>query len=171
MDVPKNGKKHPLIVMAEKGKRVVAGILMVLMFVLLGIAVVELMWVPLTLVIPGLPGGTDSLLMSEAELLSIFGVFLSVLIALELVETVEVYFKDHEIHAEIVLLVALIALAQEGRPARPEQVRAAHHPRPGGALHRPCRSLHRDPLGEGNSARNATTASSPSSHPTTRRHV
>lgn len=113
MDVPKNGKKHPLIVMAEKGKRVVAGVLMVLMFVILGIAVVELMWVPLTLVIPGLPGGTDNLLMSEAELLNTFGVFLSVLIALELVETVEVYFKDNEIHAEIVLLVALIALARK----------------------------------------------------------
>jgi len=109
----KDGDKHPLIVMAERGKRIVAGVLMVLMFVVLGIAVVELTWVPLTLVFPALPGGTDSLIMSEAELLNTFGVFLSVLIALELVETVEVYFKDNEIHAEIVLLVALIALARK----------------------------------------------------------
>jgi uncharacterized membrane protein (DUF373 family) len=113
VEVPKDGKKHPLIVMAEKGKRLVAGVLMVLMFIVLGIAVIELTWVPLTLVFPGLPGGTDSLIMSEAELLNTFGVFLSVLIALELVETVEVYFKDNEIHAEIVLLVALIALARK----------------------------------------------------------
>jgi uncharacterized membrane protein (DUF373 family) len=113
MELPRDGKKHPLLVFAEQGKRVVAGVLMVLMFVVLGIAVVELMWVPLTIVFPGLPGGTNSLLMSEAELLSTFGLFLSVLIALELVETVEVYFKDNEIHAEIVLLVALIALARK----------------------------------------------------------
>ena len=113
MNLIKDGDKHPLIVMAERGKRIVAGVLMVLMFVVLGIAVVELTWVPLTLVFPALPGGTDSLIMSEAELLNTFGVFLSVLIALELVETVEVYFKDNEIHAEIVLLVALIALARK----------------------------------------------------------
>ena len=62
---------------------------------------------------PWLPGGADSLLLSEQELLGIFGVFLSVLIAVELVETVEVYFKDNEVHAEIVLLVALIALARK----------------------------------------------------------
>jgi uncharacterized membrane protein (DUF373 family) len=105
------GKKHPLIVMAEKGKRIIAGILLIMMFVLLSIAVLELIWLPLTLAMPWIPGG--DLLLSEAELLGIFGVFLSVLIALELVETVEVYFKDHEVHAEIVLLVAMIALARK----------------------------------------------------------
>ncbi len=60
---------------------------------------------------PWLPGG--DLLLSEQELLGAFGVFLSVLIAVELVETVEVYFKDNQVHAEIVLLVALIALARK----------------------------------------------------------
>jgi len=106
-------KKHPLIVVAEKGKRIIAGILLILMFVVLGVAVVELVWVPLTLAFPGLPGGQDSLFLTEAQLLSIFGLFLSVLIALELVETVEVYFKDREVHAEIVILVAMIALARK----------------------------------------------------------
>jgi len=108
---PTPSKKHPLIIMAEKGKRIIAGILLVMMFILLGIAVLELFWVPLTLAIPGLPGG--SAILSEAELLGAFGIFLSVLIALELVETVEVYFKDHQVHAEIVLLVAMIALARK----------------------------------------------------------
>jgi uncharacterized membrane protein (DUF373 family) len=111
VEQPTPGKKHPLIVVAEKGKRIVAGVLLILMFVLLGIAVLELIWVPLTLVIPALPGG--DLLLSESELLGAFGVFLSVLIALELVETVEVYFKDREVHAEIVILVAMIALARK----------------------------------------------------------
>lgn len=106
-------KQHPLILVAEKGKRIVAGVLLIMMFIVLGIAVVELIYVPLATVIPALPGGKDSLFMTEAELLGIFGLFLSVLIALELVETVEVYFKDREIHAEIVILVAIIALARK----------------------------------------------------------
>ena len=113
MEEPKNGKKHPLIVVAEKGKRIIAGVLLVMMLVLLGVAVLELVWLPLTIAIPALPGDANSLILTEQELLDIFGVFLSVLIALELVETVEVYFKDHEVHAEIVLLVALIAIARK----------------------------------------------------------
>jgi uncharacterized membrane protein (DUF373 family) len=111
VEQPTPGKKHPLIVVAERGKRIVAGVLLIMMFILLGIAVLELIWVPLTLVIPALPRG--DLLLSESELLGAFGVFLSVLIALELVETVEVYFKDREVHAEIVILVAMIALARK----------------------------------------------------------
>jgi uncharacterized membrane protein (DUF373 family) len=77
------------------------------------VAVIELVWVPLATLFPGLPGGAGSVLMTEKQMLDTFGVFLSVLIAMELVETVEVYFKDHEVHAEIVLLVALIAIARK----------------------------------------------------------
>jgi len=106
-------KKHPLIVVAEKGKRAVAGILLVMMFGVLALAVVELVWIPIAYVVPGLPDGQQAVFLSEAELLGIFGFFLSVLIALELIETVEVYFKDNEIHAEIVILVAMIALARK----------------------------------------------------------
>ena len=106
-------KKHPLIIVAEKGKRVVAGILLVMMFGVLALAVIELVWIPIAFVIPGLPNGPEAIFLSEAELLGIFGFFLSVLIALELIETVEVYFKDNEIHAEIVILVAMIALARK----------------------------------------------------------
>jgi uncharacterized membrane protein (DUF373 family) len=113
LEQPKDDQKHPLIRVAEKGKRIVAGVLLVMMFVVLGIAVLELIWVPLALAFPVLTFGRESLLLTEAQLLDTFGLFLSVLIALELVETVEVYFKDHEVHAEIVILVAMIALARK----------------------------------------------------------
>jgi uncharacterized membrane protein (DUF373 family) len=43
----------------------------------------------------------------------LLGLFLSVLIALELIETVEVYFRQNSIHVEIVVLVAIIALARK----------------------------------------------------------
>jgi uncharacterized membrane protein (DUF373 family) len=107
------GKENALIALADKVKRVIAGVLLVLMFGLLMIAVAELVWIPLTMVFPGLPGGAEHVLLTEAQLLGAFGVFLSVLIALELVETVEVYFRDNEVHAEIVLLVAMIAIARK----------------------------------------------------------
>jgi uncharacterized membrane protein (DUF373 family) len=113
VEQPTEGKKNTLVSLVEKGKRVVAGVLLVLMFIVLIVAVIELVWVPLATLFPGLPGGAGSVLMTEKQMLDTFGVFLSVLIAMELVETVEVYFKDHEVHAEIVLLVALIAIARK----------------------------------------------------------
>ena len=113
MDEQATETRHPLIVLAETGKKAVAGVLLILMFIVLAIAVLEMIWVPLSIMIPALPGSQDSLILTEAQLLSTFGLFLSVLIALELVETVEVYFKDHEVHAEIVILVAMIAVARK----------------------------------------------------------
>jgi uncharacterized membrane protein (DUF373 family) len=113
METPSIERKHRLIVAAEKVKRVVAGVLLILMFVVLAIVVIELFWIPLTVLFPALPGGAGNVLLSETQMLDTFGIFLSVLIALELVETVEVYFKKNEVHVEIVILVALIALARK----------------------------------------------------------
>ena len=106
-------KKHPIIRLAEKGKRAIAGVLLVLMFILLSVSVIELVYAFVVTAFPSIGSLENGLLLSEAQLLSTFGIFLSVLIALELVETVEVYFKDHSIHAEIVVLVAIIALARK----------------------------------------------------------
>lgn len=47
------------------------------------------------------------------ELFRIFGFFFIILIGFELVETVEMYFKDNVIHAEVVLLVAVIAVSRK----------------------------------------------------------
>ena len=47
------------------------------------------------------------------ELLEIFGFFLLVLIGLELLETIKAYLKTHVIHVEVVLEVALIAIARK----------------------------------------------------------
>jgi len=44
---------------------------------------------------------------------SVFGLFFSILIGLELFETVKVYLKDNIFHAEIILLVAIIAVARK----------------------------------------------------------
>ncbi len=47
------------------------------------------------------------------EILEVFGVFLLVLIGIELFETMEIYIKENIVHIEVVLTVALIALARK----------------------------------------------------------
>ncbi|PLX00038.1 MAG: phosphate-starvation-inducible E-like protein [Marinilabiliales bacterium] len=47
------------------------------------------------------------------DILHIFGLFFNVLIGLELFETVKLYLKENVFHAEIILLVGLIAVARK----------------------------------------------------------
>ena len=57
---------------------------------------------------------TDDVIFLEIdELFRIFGFFFIILIGFELIETVEMYFKDNIIHAEVVLLVAVIAVSRK----------------------------------------------------------
>ncbi|MDP2216981.1 MAG: phosphate-starvation-inducible PsiE family protein [Methanolobus sp.] len=50
---------------------------------------------------------------SANDLLELFGFFLLVLIGLELLHTLKTYALEHTIHAEVVLFVALIAIARK----------------------------------------------------------
>ena len=52
-------------------------------------------------------------LLEITELLDIFGFFMLILIGVELLETIRAYLDDHEVHVEIVLEVALIAVARK----------------------------------------------------------
>jgi len=47
------------------------------------------------------------------EMLEVFGFFLMVLIGLELIETIKAYLEEDRIHAEIVFLVALVAVSRK----------------------------------------------------------
>ena len=47
------------------------------------------------------------------ELIDIFSFFLAILIGVELLETLKAYARDHKLHAEIVLLTAVIAIARK----------------------------------------------------------
>lgn len=48
-----------------------------------------------------------------AELLDIFGLFLMILIGLELMTSIQMYLKDHAVHAEMMFLVALTAVTRK----------------------------------------------------------
>jgi uncharacterized membrane protein (DUF373 family) len=47
------------------------------------------------------------------EILELFGFFMLVLIGLELLETIRAYYVEHTFHAEIVINVAMIAIARK----------------------------------------------------------
>ena len=47
------------------------------------------------------------------ELVQIFGVFLNVLIGIELFETVKLYLKENVFHGEVILIVGLIAISRK----------------------------------------------------------
>jgi len=55
----------------------------------------------------------NALLVDLDNLLNVFGIFLLVLIGIELLDTIKVYFKENVIHVEVVILVALIAIARK----------------------------------------------------------
>jgi uncharacterized membrane protein (DUF373 family) len=79
-----------------------------MMAVIILLSTVELGWLILKDIITPpyvLPGITD--------LLDIFGFFLLILIGLELLETIRAYLAEHVVHVEIVLEVALIAVARK----------------------------------------------------------
>ncbi|HZU85870.1 MAG TPA: phosphate-starvation-inducible PsiE family protein, partial [Anaerolineaceae bacterium] len=54
-----------------------------------------------------------SYLLDINELLDVFGFFMLILIGVELLETIRAYLNEHEVHVEIVLEVALIAVARK----------------------------------------------------------
>ena len=51
--------------------------------------------------------------LTSSEVIGILGGFLLVLIGVELLDTIKVYFKENTIHVEIVLLLAIIAVARK----------------------------------------------------------
>ena len=85
---------------------VISLISMMILVVLL--ATVELGWIILRDII------TPPIIFLEInELLEIFGFFLLVLIGIELLETIKAYLITNVVHVEIVLEVALIAIARK----------------------------------------------------------
>ncbi|MBW1818676.1 MAG: phosphate-starvation-inducible PsiE family protein [Deltaproteobacteria bacterium] len=88
-------------------KWIIIALIVLMASVVLG-ATIELAWIIIEKIIsPPIP------LFAINDLLEIFGFFLLVLIGLELIYTLKEYLKDHIIHVEIVLEVALIAIARK----------------------------------------------------------
>lgn len=89
-------------------ERTIIVALIVMMIVVITLATIELGWIIISDIM------TPPIVLLEIdELLDIFGFFLLVLIGIELLETVKAYLVEHVVHVEIVLEVALIAIARK----------------------------------------------------------
>lgn len=89
-------------------ERLITTVLIGMMVVVIALAIVDLAWVLIKdLISPPL------VLLDVDELLDVFGVFLLVLIGIELLETLKAYLHERVIRAEVIILVATIALARK----------------------------------------------------------
>jgi len=94
----------------HRAKKWMSFVVLILMTVVVAIAIVEL---GMLLYLDIFDSTDDVLFLEIDELFRIFGFFFIILIGFELIETVEMYFKDNVIHAEVVLLVAVIAVSRK----------------------------------------------------------
>lgn len=100
-------KVVPLI---HTAKRWMSFLVLILMAIIVAIAIIEL---GIVLYIDLFDPKDGVLFLEIDELFRIFGFFFIILIGFELIETVEMYFKDNIIHAEVVLLVSVIAVSRK----------------------------------------------------------
>lgn len=93
----------------KKLEKVVIHALMVMMALVLLLATVELGWIIVKDIF-----SPPVFLLEIEELLDIFGLFMLVIIGIELLETImKTYLKENVNHVEVVFLVAMIAIARK----------------------------------------------------------
>jgi len=88
--------------------RIVVYVLLAMMAIVVLLSVVDLAW----LLVRDLRVGPIAM-PAVPQLFEIFGLFLMVLIGLELLESMKVYVTEHVIRVEILLLAALMAVARK----------------------------------------------------------
>ena len=92
----------------NKFEKIIIEMLIVMMMLVVALATLELGWI----IIKDIYSAPIIILEIE-ELLEIFGFFLLVLIGIELLETIKTYLAEKVVHVQIVLEVALIAIARK----------------------------------------------------------
>jgi uncharacterized membrane protein (DUF373 family) len=97
-----------MLELVNKFERFVYAVLMLLLMIVLGFSIIELCWL-LVLSLTNPP----PLLLENHELTNLLGVFLLILIGVEFLDTIKAYFKENVIHFEIVILLAIIAIARK----------------------------------------------------------
>lgn len=93
----------------KKIEKVIIHALMVMMAIVLGLATLDLGWLIIKDVI-----SPPYVILSVDQLLDIFGLFMLVLIGIELLETImKTFITQDQPHYEVVLSVAIIAIARK----------------------------------------------------------
>jgi uncharacterized membrane protein (DUF373 family) len=102
------GQKGAPMKYLEKLERVIVLSLLIMMVAVVFLATVDLGWLIIKDVIT-----PPLILLDINELLDVFGMFLLVLIGVELLETVKMYLTKKMVHVEVVFTVAMIAIARK----------------------------------------------------------
>lgn len=97
-----------MIEIVNKFEKTVYVLLMALLMFVLAASFVELIWY-----IYNSLSNSPAYLLESHELIAVLGAFLLVLIGVELLDTIKAYFSENTIHVEIVLLLAIIAIARK----------------------------------------------------------
>ena len=97
-----------MIAFLHKFENLIVTALIIMMVLVILVSTIELGWI----IIKDLMG-PPFLLLSVADLLEIFGFFMLILIGIELLETIRAYLVENVVHVEIVIEVALIAVARK----------------------------------------------------------
>jgi len=97
-----------MLLLLKKFERIIVTALIAMMALTILLATIELSWLIIKDVI------TPPIILLEInELLDIFGLFLLVLLGIELISTLKTYLTEKEIHVEVVFTVALIAIGRK----------------------------------------------------------
>jgi uncharacterized membrane protein (DUF373 family) len=97
-----------MIEIVNKFEKIVYVLLMALLMFVLAASLLELVWYIYNSLI-----NTPAFLLESHELTAVLGAFLLVLIGVELLDTIKAYFSENTIHVEIVVLLAIIAIARK----------------------------------------------------------
>ena len=97
-----------MIEIVNKFEKMVYVLLMALLMFVFAASLIELVWYIYKSLI-----NTPAFLLESHELIAVLGAFLLVLIGVELLDTIKAYFSENTIHVEIVVLLAIIAIARK----------------------------------------------------------
>jgi uncharacterized membrane protein (DUF373 family) len=97
-----------VLAFVKKVEKLIILSLLTLMLVVVLLSTIELAWVIGKDVIT-----PPVLLLEISELLEIFGLFLLVLIGVELLEMIKIYLQENVVHVEVVFMVAMVAIARK----------------------------------------------------------
>ncbi len=105
-----------MIELLKKFERIITGTLLLMLALVIVLAMVELGWLLIQDILK-----PPLFILEVDDLLEIFGVFLLVLIGIELLETVKHYYIDGRIELKVIFAVALTALGRKIIILEPEK--------------------------------------------------
>ncbi|KAF5037898.1 Phosphate-starvation-inducible E [anaerobic digester metagenome] len=97
-----------MIDLVNRFERAVYTILLLLLLVVIGFSLVSLVVVTVERLL-----SPPVYLLENHELLDLFGMFLLVLIGIEFVESIKAYLKENVIHFELIIAIAITAIARK----------------------------------------------------------